>query len=143
MKSNRLIIGILCIFSICVVLAACSSGSGNPRPNDANDSLASGASGPLEGAALEEAIAKAQPDDPYVADEVCLNCHGGTYEAIAGLTDAYGDSNPHAGAHGNGTMACNTCHVDGKTKPTDESNYCLTCHDWPREEQAYLEYMDL
>ena len=30
-----------------------------------------------------------------------------------------------------------------KAKPTDESNYCLNCHDWPRSEQAYIEYMDL
>lgn len=131
-----------CISAVACVLVLCMLAACAPAAND-SQSAAATANGPLEGVALDEAIANAQLDDPYVADEVCLSCHGGTYEAVAGLTDAYGDSNPHAGAHGNGTMSCDTCHTDGSTKPTDESNYCLNCHDWPRSEQAYIEYMDL
>lgn len=143
MKFNKLIMGLsvsVCVASLCVVLAACSTSGEDGQLSATGDSSSAASS---EDPALEDLIANASPDDPYVADEVCLSCHGGTYEAVAELTDEYGDSNPHAGAHGNGTMSCGSCHTDGKSKPTDENNYCLNCHNWPREEQAYVEYMDL
>lgn len=121
---------ICCTIALCAAVAACSPATDGANPNTAEDTAVS-------------EIVNASPTDPYASDEVCLSCHGGTYEAVAQLTDAYGDSNPHAGAHGNGTMSCGTCHTDGSSKPLDENNYCLNCHNWPREEQAYIKYMDL
>ena len=94
-------------------------------------------------AQANDAIANAKPDDPYVSDEVCLSCHGGTYEAIEELTADYGDSNPHGGTHGWGGASCNECHTDGSSKPADENNQCLVCHAWPRNDQSLIEYMDL
>lgn len=92
---------------------------------------------------IEEAIEQAEATDPYVADEVCLSCHGGTYQAVEQLTIDLKDSNPHGGTHGNGGMSCNGCHVSGQMKPTDDQNICLDCHIWPRDEQSYIEDMDL
>ena len=92
---------------------------------------------------LEEAISQAKADDPFVADEVCLSCHGQTREAMEQRTIQYKDSNPHGGTHGNGGTSCGVCHSTGNTKPSDEENMCLDCHAWPREEQSRIQDMDL
>lgn len=70
--------------------------------------------------------------DEYVSDEVCLSCHGGTYEAVAQLTANYGVQNPHDSIHG-GPNSCNNCHDRG-SEVTD--NMCDNCHAWPRDEAS-------
>ena len=72
---------ICCTIALCAAVAACSPATDGANPNTAEDTAVS-------------EIVNASPTDPYVSDEVCLSCHGGTYEAVAQLTDAYGDSNP-------------------------------------------------
>lgn len=125
----------------CLAATACSAPAAQDETAAKPDS-AEQASG-QDALDLEEAIANANPEDPYVADEVCLSCHGKTYEALEDLTDEYGDSNPHGGTHGVGGMSCGQCHTDGQTKPTEDTNMCLNCHAWPRDDESYLEYMDL
>ncbi len=147
MKLKKTMAFLLAFGTVCSIcaLGACSEGTQDQQGDLASgdEATAAVASAASEDSSLENLVANAKPDDPFVSDDICLSCHGGTYEAVAELTDAYGDSNPHAGAHGNGTMSCGTCHENGSEKPTDENNYCLNCHNWPREEQAYIEYMDL
>ena len=72
---------ITCVSAVACMLALCMLAACAPAASDSQGAAAT-VNGPLEGAALDEAIANAQPDDPYVADEVCLSCHGGTYEAV-------------------------------------------------------------
>ena len=142
MKSNRRIVAAFTMafaLVLCHAAAACTPAE-DKESGEAGDQQAVSQEVEFN---LEEAIANAQPGDPFVADEVCLSCHGGTYEAIAQLTDHYGDSNPHGGTHGVGGMTCGQCHVDGQTVPTAEDNMCLDCHAWPREDESYIEYMDL
>lgn len=134
MKSNRSILSLIvsgCVVTACACGGVALAGNGTvyaPTNTDGID--------------IEAAIASAQPDDPYVCDEVCLSCHGGSYAALAETTDAYGDSNPHAGTHGWGGASCNYCHVQGGEVPTPENNKCLDCHDWPRPEQTLIKYLD-
>ena len=71
-------------------------------------------------------------DDPYVSDEICMSCHGGSREAIVALTADYSDSNPHLSIHTE-QYSCGDCHVNGSQKPTAEQNKCTTCHAWPRD----------
>ncbi len=113
------------------------------KPAETKTPTSTEASASDEESQIEALIAKAKADDPYVADEVCLSCHGGTYEAVAQLTWDYGDSNPHGGTHGMGGMSCGQCHEKGNQKPTEDQNMCFDCHAWPREDESYLEFMDL
>lgn len=143
MKLNRHILSLVVLTSVlafCFGMVACSSGNNSPNGSAEGEAGVTTTEASVD---LEKAIADAKAEDPYVADEVCLSCHGGTYEALAELTDDLGDSNPHAGTHGSGGISCNLCHTDGQTVPTDETNECLDCHDWPREDESYIEYMDL
>ena len=91
--------------------AGCLSETGDSQANTEQVSVASG------------------QNDPYVSDDACLGCHGGTYESVAARTESYGDSNPHDSVHG-GYLSCNVCHARGNEVT---SNYCLECHDWPRD----------
>ena len=75
--------------------AACSPAASDPK-DDASQS----------GSEQEVVNDDPSPSDPYVSNEVCLSCHGGTYEALAQITDSLGDSNPHAGTHGNSGLSC-------------------------------------
>lgn len=52
----------------------------------------------------------------------CLPCHGGTYAALASMTSALGDRNPHD-AHP-GQLACTQCHH--VHRPFEL--YCNACH---------------
>lgn len=107
----------------CLVLcfAACT-------PKQQDDTAASGdASG-----SLTQADASSDGSGVYVSDEKCLSCHGGSYEALAGLTADYGDSNPHASIHG-GYNSCVNCHAEDK-EITD--NQCMHCHDWPHNPES-------
>lgn len=67
-------------------------------------------------------------------DAQCLTCHG-SYEEVAEKTAQYGDSNPHNSVHG-GYYSCQNCHEADKV--INEDQMCVTCHDWPREEQSSL-----
>ena len=66
------------------------------------------------------------------ADEQCLSCHGGSYEALAETTSSYEQSNPHDSLHG-GYNSCVNCHARDK-EITD--NQCMHCHDWPHNPAA-------
>ncbi|WP_278980384.1 cytochrome c3 family protein [Adlercreutzia equolifaciens] len=112
-----------------LAVAACA-----PAAEPAGDLAATGDAS-ATGNAAEVDISQLAQDDPYVSDEGCLQCHGGTYEAVAQLTAAYGDSNPHDSVHG-GYLTCDNCHAKGNEIP--EEHYCTECHDWPREEQSVL-----
>ena len=141
MRFNRHIVFIIVtalVLAFCLSIAACSPSGENQKQGTArNQSVTASA---LD---LDEAIANAKPDDPYVADEVCLSCHGGSYDALEQRTAQYGDSNPHGGTHGWGGVSCNECHIDGSSKPMSENNQCLVCHDWPRDDESLIEHMDL
>ena len=104
---------LVAIVVLCLGLAACT-----PQGTDTGTSTTGTAVMGVEG--------------PYISDENCMSCHGGTYEAIAALTAQYGDSNPHDPTHG-GYFACNVCHEQDRELTY---NWCEDCHNWPRLEQS-------
>lgn len=75
------------------------------------------------------------PTGPYVSDEACLACHGGSYEAHAENSAEYGQWNPHASIHG-GYNSCDNCHENGQeiTK-----NWCANCHTYSAEGSSYYQ----
>ena len=103
----------------CLGLAACSAENTGSNLSETGDSQAN----------TEQVSVASGQNDPYVSDDACLGCHGGTYESVAARTESYGDSNPHDSVHG-GYLSCNVCHARGNAVT---SNYCLECHDWPRD----------
>lgn len=60
----------------------------------------------------------------YMDSQTCLDCHGGTWEELAKLTDDLGDYNPHKSLHGT-IENCNECHK-GHAAQVD---LCSECHD--------------
>ena len=60
----------------------------------------------------------------YMDSQVCLDCHGGTWEELAKLTEDLGDYNPHDTLHGT-IENCNECHK-GHSEQVD---LCSECHD--------------
>lgn len=60
----------------------------------------------------------------YMDSQTCLDCHGGTWEELAKLTDDLGDYNPHDSLHGT-IENCNECHK-GHAAQVD---LCSECHD--------------
>ncbi|MDO5043611.1 MAG: cytochrome c3 family protein [Slackia sp.] len=60
----------------------------------------------------------------YMDSQVCLDCHGGTWEELAKLTEDLGDYNPHNSLHGT-IENCNECHK-GHAAQVD---LCSECHD--------------
>lgn len=125
MKLKKIILLGLAVALCTLALAACAG---------ANDGQKVADTGSAETTA-EVDFSTLNPDDPYISDEACLSCHGGTYAAVAERTASYGDSNPHDPVHG-GYLTCDTCHSKGNEVPTE--HYCTSCHDWPREEQSVL-----
>lgn len=91
------------------------------------------------GTATEQTAAtEADPTDPtgpYVSDEACLACHGGSYEAHAASTEQYGQWNPHASIHG-GYNSCDNCHEKGQEVTR---NWCSNCHTYSAEGSEYHE----
>ena len=75
------------------------------------------------------------PTGPYVSDEACLACHGGSYEAHAEQTADLGQWNPHASIHG-GYNSCDNCHEKGQEVTR---NWCANCHAYSAEESDYHE----
>ncbi len=91
------------------------------------------------GATTEQTAAtEADPTDPtgpYVSDEACLACHGGSYEANAANTEKYGQWNPHSSIHG-GYNSCDNCHEKGQEVTR---NWCANCHTYSAEGSDYHE----
>lgn len=79
----------------CLGLAACSAENTGSNLSETGDSQAN----------TEQVSVASGQNDPYVSDDACLGCHGGTYESVAARTESYGDSNPH-----DSVMAA-TCHA--------------------------------
>lgn len=75
------------------------------------------------------------PTGPYVSDEACLACHGGSYEAHAEQTADLGQWNPHASIHG-GYNSCDNCHEKGQEVTR---NWCSNCHTYSAEGSTYHE----
>ena len=48
----------------------------------------------------------------------CLDCHGGTWEELAKLTDDTGDYNPHDSLHGT-IENCNESAIKGRAAQVD------------------------
>lgn len=60
----------------------------------------------------------------YMDSQVCLDCHGGSWEELAKQTSDLGDYNPHDSIHGT-IENCNECHK-GHSAQVD---LCSECHD--------------
>lgn len=60
----------------------------------------------------------------YMDNQVCLDCHGGTWEELAKSTADLGEYNPHDSLHGT-IENCNECHK-GHSSQVD---LCGECHD--------------
>ena len=88
------------------------------------------------GAATEQTAADpTDPTGPYVSDEACLACHGGSFEANAANTEKYGQWNPHSSIHG-GYNSCDNCHEKGQEVTR---NWCANCHTYSAEGSDYHE----
>jgi len=85
--------------------------------------------------ATEQAADPTDPTGPYVSDEACLACHGGSYEAHAAQTADLGQWNPHASIHG-GYNSCDNCHEKGQEVTR---NWCANCHTYSAEGSDYHE----
>lgn len=62
------------------------------------------------------------PPQTAVPTAVCLQCHGGTYEELAGRTKV--NPNPHLSHLGD--LPCESCHHSHK----ESENKCGGCHDF-------------
>lgn len=123
MRSIKKSVLLVFVLIACVsVLVACAGNSESQQQSQTG------------GEAAKIDLSQVSQDDPYVSDEACMSCHGGTYEAIAKQTADYGDSNPHDSVHG-GYLTCDNCHAKGNEVT---ENQCESCHVWPRQEQSVL-----
>lgn len=158
MKKNVVASALLAV-ALCMGLAACSSnapaadkGSEAPATEAQADQAADGAVTDAAAGADADASKDAAPTAPAAAesanppaangfggpipefDQGCLSCHE-SYEAVAEQTAHYGDSNPHNSVHGS-YETCENCHAGDKV--VNEDHKCLSCHDWPRQEDGHL-----
>ena len=119
-KSILLVLSAALAAALCLAFAACTP-KADPTPTP--DPV------PVDPAPAPVVYDK---DDAYVSDEVCMSCHGGSYDAIAKLTESYGDQNPHNAIHG-GPNSCDNCHDKGGEV---SHNMCDNCHAWPRPAES-------
>ena len=63
----------------CLGLAACSAENTGSNLSETGDSQAN----------TEQVSVASGQNDPYVSDDACLGCHGGTYESVAARTESY------------------------------------------------------
>ena len=156
MKKNVVASALLAV-ALCMGLAACSSnapaadkGAEAPATEAQAGQSAEGADAATSAdadAAKDAAAATsaaAESANPPAAngfggpipefDQGCLSCHE-SYEAVAEQTAHYGDSNPHNSVHGS-YETCENCHAADKV--VNEDHKCLSCHDWPRQEDGHL-----
>lgn len=106
-----------------------------PADNGATDMADTGAPTEQTAAADTEGADPTDPTGPYVSDEACLACHGGSYEAHAAQTADLGQWNPHASIHG-GYNSCDNCHEKGQEVTR---NWCSNCHTYSAEGSTYHE----
>ena len=115
-----------------VALAAALAAWGCAPASDAGKTdMADTGSAPTEQVAADPT----DPTGPYVSDEACLACHGGSYEANAANTEKYGEWNPHSSIHG-GYNSCDNCHEVGQEVTR---NWCSNCHTYSAEGSEYHE----
>lgn len=150
MKKNVVAAALLSV-ALCMGLAACASAPAADKTEDkpAVEAQADGADdaakpGDAQAAPAAADAAAAETTNPPAAngfggpipeyDQNCLSCHE-SYEAVAEKTAHYGDSNPHNSVHGS-YETCENCHAADKV--VNEDHKCLSCHDWPRQEDGHL-----
>lgn len=113
---------VIAIVSAALMLAACSQPSDGASGSDIASS---------EQGEVTEAL---YPVSDF--DAKCLGCHGGSYEAVAKLTENLGEWNPHDSLHG-GYVSCENCHAEDMSV---QRNYCNQCHAYaPTEDSLFLE----
>ena len=117
-SASRTIVAIVSALMLCLCLAACAS-----QTDPSQDTPASSDNAAVQSSTTDTASA----DGMFVSDEQCMSCHGGSYEAVAQLTESYGLSNPHDSSHG-GYNSCVNCHAKDKEI---SDNKCENCHSWP------------
>lgn len=119
-------VGVAVVLSVVLGAAVLGCSPEQPSKDSPDDSS-------VQAAAVSEIVAPGFGNVPEF-DAQCLSCHG-SYEEVAEKTAHYGDSNPHDSVHG-GYNSCQNCHEADKV--INEDHLCVTCHDWPREEQSSL-----
>ena len=75
-------------------------------------------------ATYEEGVEPELTSTYYMDNQVCLDCHEGTWEGLATLTEDLGDYNPHDTLHGT-VENCNECHKGH----SEQIDLCSECHD--------------
>ncbi|WP_304426910.1 cytochrome c3 family protein [uncultured Adlercreutzia sp.] len=118
-----------------VALVATLAAFGCAPAADETQDLAATGDAPTEQAAAGAEADPTDPTGPYVSDEACLACHGGSYEAHAAQTEDMGLWNPHASIHG-GYNSCDNCHEKGQEVTR---NWCENCHTYSAEGSEYFE----
>ncbi|WP_350454799.1 cytochrome c3 family protein [Slackia heliotrinireducens] len=126
-------------FALAAVFAIAVGCSQNPAESGSDED----APAVEQGAVSEDAAAAGTPGEVTEAlfevsdfDANCLECHGGSYEAVAELTSDLGIWNPHDSFHG-GYNSCQNCHAEDMSV---EYNYCSQCHAYaPTEDGLFLE----
>ncbi|MEC4271897.1 cytochrome c3 family protein [Adlercreutzia sp. R25] len=131
-KKNLSVKALIALSTVALVAALAAAGCAPAGDADKTDMAGTGA------ATEQTAASEADPTDPtgpYVSDEACLACHGGSYEAHAEQTADLGQWNPHASIHG-GYNSCDNCHERGQEVTR---NWCSNCHTYSAEGSEYHE----
>ena len=128
-KKNLNAKALIALSTVALVAALAQAGC-SPTTNAGGTDMAD------TGAATEQTAADpTDPTGPYVSDEACLACHGGSFEANAANTEKYGQWNPHSSIHG-GYNSCDNCHEKGQEVTR---NWCANCHTYSAEGSDYHE----
>lgn len=126
-KSNMSTKALIALSTMALVAALAAAGCA-PAADSSKTNIA-------DTGATEQAADPTDPTGPYVSDEACLACHGGSYEAHAAQTADLGQWNPHASIHG-GYNSCDNCHEKGQEVTR---NWCANCHTYSAEGSDYHE----
>lgn len=126
-KSNMSTKALIALSTMALVAALAAAGCA-PAADSSKTNIA-------DTGATEQAADPTDPTGPYVSDEACLACHGGSYEAHAAQTADLGQWNPHASIHG-GYNSCDNCHEKGQEVTR---NWCANCHAYSAEGSDYHE----
>mgnify|MGYP001042151417 CR=1 FL=1 len=126
-KSNMSTKALIALSTMALVAALAAAGCA-PAADSSKTNIA-------DTGATEQAADPTDPTGPYVSDEACLACHGGSYEVHAAQTADLGQWNPHASIHG-GYNSCDNCHEKGQEVTR---NWCANCHAYSAEGSDYHE----
>ncbi len=129
-KTNVSAKALVALSTVALVAALAAWGCAPASDADKTD-MADTGSAPTEQVSADPT----DPTGPYVSDEACLACHGGSYEANAANTEKYGEWNPHSSIHG-GYNSCDNCHEVGQEVTR---NWCANCHTYSAEGSDYHE----